>query len=234
MRKVDPQSLCTDFEQEIDSFIQFYQDGVGSLLALSNSKSRISLLSELVFHRGYVALESFISAWFIGCINRDTSQYLNFRENSIRQSVQSKFTLWDDSHLSYSPPKHPPFAQIASLLDKEEKNLTFKDFSQMKQRACDWLITDWYDKIKNISPERQAILDAAKSIRNCIAHQSPNSFQEMNQYIQQLPTTGNANLLKREINSVNNVGAYLKAKQQNKSRVEIFLDEFKAFGSELK
>jgi len=234
MRKINPSDICDDFENEIESFIEFYEDGIKSLRSLSNSKSRISIFSELVFHRSYVALESFISAWFLGCINRDASRYLSFREQAILQSIKEKFDPWDATHISYSPPSHPSSSDISSLLDKEERNLTFKNFCMMSQRANDWLSESWSSKVNQITTERRAILDTAKTVRNCIAHQSRDSFREMNESILQLPTTGNASFLKREINSVKDVGAYLKVNQQGQSRINIFLKEFKEFGSDLK
>jgi hypothetical protein len=191
-------------------------------------------LSEIVFHQSYVMLESFISAWFIGCINRDASVCLKFRENAIRNSVGDKFDAKDKSWLSYSPPKHPNVSDLAKLLDKEEKNITFKDYATMERRAKEWLSIPWSSKISSVALDRQVNINAAKAIRNCIAHRSQSSFSEINSVLQNLPNTGTSALLRRDANAVNIVGVYLKSLQQGKTRVEIFLDEFTQLANSLR
>lgn len=236
MRKVDPTDLCLDLINEIIDMRKFYISAAEALSDEAHADKQLSLLSEIVFHQSYVMLESFISAWFIGCINRDASVYLRFREKSIRDSVGEKFDAKDNSWLSYSPPPHPDVNVLAKLLDKEEKNITFKTYAKMECRAKEWLSITWSSKISSIALDRQANINAAKAIRNCIAHRSQSSFREMNNVLQNLPNTDTSTLLRRNINAVNNVGAYLKALplQQGKTRVEIFLDEFTQFADSLK
>ncbi|CAG1008659.1 hypothetical protein ANAEL_03702 [Anaerolineales bacterium] len=234
MRKVDPTDLCRSLTDEISELRQFYLDTTIAINAKARTDRQLSLLSELVFHQSYVMFESFISAWFIGCINRDASQFLRFRENTVRQSVKDKFDTRDETWLSYSPPKHPRVNDLARLLDKEEKNVTFKDYAAMEQRAKDWLTNAWSSKVSGITLDQRAIIDAAKVIRNCIAHRSQSSFKEMNDVLQNLPTTGASAFLRRDVNAVKVVGAYLKSLRQEKTRVEIFLDEFTQLANALK
>lgn len=233
MRKVDPSALCSDVRSELSALSAFCQAGENALASGPSAASNLSTLNELVFHRSYVAMETFISAYFIGCINRDASVFLGFRRNQITQSVRAKYAPWDVSHLTYSPPVHPTVADISSLLDSQDRNVTFKNYAEMIQRANDWLPNTWATKVGRVPADRQCILDAAKAIRNCIAHQSRDSFREMNSAIQALPTAGNAGLLHRPANSVSRVGAYLKAKMNGRPRTAIFIAEFDALAQNL-
>ena len=151
------------------------------------------------------------------------------------QSLESKFSQWDISHTRYSPPQNIPVAQVRSLLDASDKNIAFKDYATMEQHAQEWLAPVYYAKIAGVTPDRKQILDVAKKIRNCIAHRSAESFREMNQTIMAIRQTGSVALLRRSVNSINKVGAYLKAAQPGiNSRVEFFLDEFGAFAHQLR
>lgn len=233
MRKVDPTDLCLDVKSEIANLRQFYLDSVRLINTETPTGKKLSLLSEIVFQQSYVIVESFLSAWFIGCINRDASVYLNFRENAILASVQDKYDARDRAWLIYSPPPHPSVGDLATLLDKEEKNITFKDYATMEDRAQMWLSANWANKISNTSVEMKANINASKAIRNCIAHRSQSSFSEMNRTLLNLPNTGSSALLRRDANAVSIIGAYLKTVQQGRTRVEIFLDEFEQFAGAL-
>jgi hypothetical protein len=234
MRKVDPTGVCEDFQSELDSLEEFYQASLDALKGKPNASSRASTLSELVFHRGYVALESFLSAYFIACINRDASTFLAWRECRIRQSVESKFGQWDEDQVDYTPPPHPSVAVISSLLDSQDRNVTFPDFARAIQRAQDWMTPAWAVKISATHSERRLIVDAAKAIRDCVAHQSQDSFSRINAALQALPDRGNAGLLRRHLNAVANVGSYLKAVQGGQTRTTIYLREFRDLAERLK
>jgi len=234
MRKVNQTNLCDNLTKEIDELRQFYLNIRTAINAGTHTDKNLSLLSEIVFHQSYVKLESFISAWFIGCINRDASKYWNYRENAIYQSVKGKFDAKDVKWLDYSPPPHPKVNDLATLLEKDEKNLTFKNYMDMEQHAKDWLTSNWSSKVSGVTSDRKSIIDAAKAIRNCIAHRSPISFKEMNEILQKLPNTGSSALLRRDDNAVKSVGVYLKSLQQGNTRIEIFLDEFTQLANSFK
>ena len=231
MRKVNPADVCADFETEIDDLIGFF---TSSTQKFDADKDK-SVLAELVFHRGYVAVEAFFSAWFLGAINRDSTQYFTWRKAAITASVHDKYSAWDVTHLDYHPPSHVHVAALEALLDPDGWNITFKSVAAMTQRANDWLVPQFRGKVRGISVDRAAILDAAKAIRNCIAHQSQGSFDEMKQKLTAIPARGVGNDLRRPVNAVAIVGAYLKAEGHgDKSRVENYLDEFKGLATDLR
>jgi len=61
VRKVFPPAICKDFVREIQNLIDFHNDVAVALPKQSNYGNRFSTLAEVVFHRGYVAFEEFIS-----------------------------------------------------------------------------------------------------------------------------------------------------------------------------
>ena len=142
MRKINPADICDEFRDEISSLERFLSD---TMSTAPSSKNK-SLLAELVFHRAYVAVESFVSAWIIGAINRDSSQYITHRSNAVSQSVRDKFASWDVSHLNYSPPPHISVADLEALLDPDGWNITFKDYARFESRCADWLAQNYSSK----------------------------------------------------------------------------------------
>jgi hypothetical protein len=119
------------------------------------------------------------------------------------------------------------------LLDPAGWNITFKLYAKFESRSRDWLTQAFVSKVTGVPKQRKEIIDAAKAIRNCIAHQSESSFTEMNTFVGNLPNSGVARHLRTTVNSVSNVGAYLKSTVDGKMRVEHYLDEFKKFGGDL-
>jgi hypothetical protein len=230
MRKINPSDICDDFRTEISDLESFLTDSI----EVAASSRKKSILAELVFHRGYVAVEAFLSAWFVGAINRDSSQFLTHRSNAVQQSLSAKFSTWDVSHLTYSPPAHISVADLKKLLDPDGWNITFNSFDNLKNKCADLLVPLYRAKVNGVSSQRGKIIDAAKSIRNCIAHQSRSSFTEMNSLVGSLPNAGVAGNLRTSVNSITNVGSHLKSSVGGKMRVEHYLSEFKNLGSDLK
>jgi len=234
MRKVNPVDLCSDFQLELDALNEFRTEMGEHIVGTAGAAGRLSTLHEVVFHRGCVALESFLSAYLIGCVNRDATTFMEFRRGQIWQSVGAKYTDWDLEHLAYGPPQHPSLADVTGLLDGADENLAFGSFEQLAAFAQPRLAPEWYDRITATPVERRAIVDMARAIRNCVAHQSVVSFRRMNEAIEALPEVGNAGLLRRQVNAVRNVGAYLKAYQGERTRTRIIFDEFWALAEALK
>lgn len=230
MRKINPADICDDFRDEIITLETFLTDA----WAVAASSRDKSFLAELVFHRAYVAVESFLSAWIIGAINRDPSQFITHRTNSITQSVTSKFSAWDAGNLTYSPAAHIAVADLQSLVDPDGWNITFKSYEQLKSKCADWLTVMYKNKVDGVPARRQEIIDAARSIRNCIAHQSKGSFTTMNQQLSGLPNVGVCRHLRTTVNAVSNVGSHLKAVADGSTRVQLYLREFRELGGNLR
>ncbi|MCA9028961.1 MAG: hypothetical protein KDA86_27415 [Planctomycetaceae bacterium] len=230
MRKKDPTAICNQFKSEMDSFIKFRSD----LVSCAGSASNQSHLAAIVFHRAFVSLESYLSAWFVAAINRDSTQFLAHRESKIRDLVKSEISAWDENKLTYSPPIHISVSDLTVLVDPDEKNLTFYDHPDMQKKAAKWLSPAYKAKVDSIKFPLPNIYRAAKTIRNCIAHQSKSSFDAMNTTLNALPNTGVCGQLRNHVNSVNNVGSHLKAVFNGKTRTEIYLEQFKKIADQLK
>lgn len=241
MNKKNINKLSIDFHEEIDSLLTFYSEtvpAIGKRLASGGSPgydSHNSVLAEVVFHRGFVAVESFLSDWFIACINHNPSAYLKWRETAINNSVEDRFGKWYVEHfLTYRRLTHLKQSVIEELVNPEGENVTFSYHDQLKQRASDWLSPEWNSKVASVDKNRLLILDGAKKIRNRIAHNSRRSLTEMNDALKSLLKRGNALLLRPEKNSIKKVGSYLKAKPKNdRTRLQIFFEEFKGFADDL-
>jgi hypothetical protein len=230
MRKINPADICDDFRDEITTLETFLND----LWSVASSSRDRSFLAELVFHRAYVAVESFLSAWIIGAINRDSSQFISYRTNSITQSVTGKFSAWDASQLTYTPPAHIAVADLQPLVDPDGWNVTFKSYDKLKVKCADWLAASYRNKVDGVPTQRQNVIDAAKAIRNCISHQSQSSFAEMNEQLSGLPNSGVCRHLRTTVNAVSNVGAHLKAAGGGSTRVQLYLQEFRELGADLR
>jgi hypothetical protein len=230
MRKINPADICDDFCGEITTLETFLTDS-WSVVASSRDKS---VLAELVFHRAYVAVESFLSAWIVGAINRDSSQFTSHRANSITQSITDKFSAWDTSQLTYAPPAHIAVADLQPLVDPDGLNVTFKSYEKLKTKCANWLAASYRTKVDLVPIERQKVVDAAKAIRNCVAHQSQSSFTEMNQQLSSLPDSGICQHLRTNVNTVSKIGAHLKATAGGSTRVQLYLREFREFGGNLR
>ena len=230
MRKVDPSDVCDEFRDEIAALRQFSE----RMSALGPTKTERSRLVELTFHSAYVNAESFLSRWIIGAINRDSSAYTAFRANSIRESVKSKYSAWDSSKTTYAPPAHIPVADLERLLDPEGWNLTFKDFATFREKCNSWLTAPYLAKINSVPQAVRHALDAAKAIRNCIAHRSKNSFDEMNTRLTGMPVGGVLYHLRTKVNAVTNVGSHLKTVVGGKARWEHYFDQFNLLQAKLR
>ena len=230
MRKINPADICDEFRDEIGTLETFLTDS----LAVAYSSRNKSLLAELVFHRAYVAVESFLSAWIIGAINRDPSKFIAHRTTAITQSLSDKFSPWDALQLTYSPPAHIAVADLTILVDPDGWNLTFKSFDKLKSKCTDWLTPMYAAKVGAVPNQRQKLIDAAKAIRNCVAHQSRSSFTEMNAHLSALPNAGVCRHLRITLNAIGNVGSHLKAAAGGSTRVSLYLQEFKALGTDLR
>ena len=229
MRKKNPTAICDQFKSEMDGLVTFRADLISCAVSASNQ----SLLAALVFHRGFVSLESFLSAWFLAAINRDSSQFVSHREQKIRDLVKSEISQWDESKLSYSPPKHISVADLTSLVDPDDQNITFYDYEAIKKSADKWLAPAYRAKVDAINYPLPKIYRAAKTIRNCIAHQSQSSFDKMNSTLTALPNHLVCGQLRNHVRSVNNVGVHLKAVFDGKTRAEIYIEQFKRIADKL-
>lgn len=191
IRSENPEAMCEEFAAQLTAYREFYNNGLLAFGGNAHEDRHASMLSEAVFFQSFVALEEFLSFYFAGCVTRDAAPLLRSRERSIRQYLRDKWE-WDSPHITYDWPKSASFEDALTLLDSEGKNLTFRDCEQMLQRANEYLSPEHSVRFKRIPSDRLAVIDSARSIRNCLAHKSRRSFREMNAQLESLPDEGAA------------------------------------------
>ena len=111
--------------------------------------------------------------------------------------------------------------------------MAFSGYSDLLERAHESLPQGNTQKLEAVSEARRQVLDAARSIRDCVAHQSEYAFRRMNECLLALPAEPHTDPFRRRVNSVANVGAYLKAKPAGSARTVLFLGEFRALAEQL-
>ncbi len=234
MRKVDPTSICNDFDTEVSGLGAFLGDVAGGLDDRGAHDPRLGILCELVFHRGYVAFESFISALIIGCVNKDARPFLQYEAHRVDESIATKFSDAHAARTHFQVVKHLSVQEIDALLTSEGKNITFTTAEQMVSKAKQWLPSQYSSKFGKLSKNQLLAIDLSRLIRNCIAHQSHRSFDEMNKALRALPNVALLWNFRRGSNKVHDVGSYLKTSIAGRSRTELFLEQFRNIAGSLK
>jgi hypothetical protein len=222
-----------------------------------------SLLAETVFHEGYVAMECFLSDWYVRCIKLLPKTFLDKRREEVEGIMREaegqikkdygEATRTDFLACESKTPSKLTVESIRQYLDPKQYNVTFKGFGGLKREASKYLSTKWSQKVDHVPPLRQEILDTACSIRNFIAHNSQRSRENMDGAIRKIGhpdlRLGSRNAgskpaqkqkkppIKRE------AGPYLRAEtsetseiaqsKKNASRLELFFREFKALADDL-
>jgi hypothetical protein len=227
IRSEKPEVMCDEFQAQLNALREFYNNGLHAFSGTAHEERDVSALSEAVFFQSLVALEEFISFYFVGSVTHEPTQFLASRERLIRQYLEKRYVR-DSPHVTYTPPSSLSFEDARMLLDSDGKNLTFRDCEQMLQRAKEYLSPEHSVRFKRIPSDRLAVIDVARSIRNCIAHKSRRSLHEMQVRLGSLPEDGVIAVFGAGVSSVEHVGAYLKAAPLGRSRVDLFFDEFQA------
>lgn len=227
MRKVDPQSVRDQFHAEADDLITFIQRIGKTLSGSAHSELDISRLASTTFLTLYVSFERFQSDLFLAYLNRDFSQFQAFKESSIRSSVRHKFGSWLENRLKFARVAHIAIDELEGVVDPDGWNLTFRDVSEMKQRATNWLAGPHASRLNSLSAADDHLVDTAKSIRNFIAHESPSAKRKMNEKLASVNNAGGNGGLVRGGQNVHKVGAYLKAVKSGDRRIKRYADRLK-------
>lgn len=235
MNKVDTSKIKQNFSTRIDEKRAFF-DRVALLVSgTSTELTDLNFLCENYLTSIYVEFECLVSGLFHGYINNSNKRYMAFVEGKIQNSIKDKFSSWHASHTVFVPPEHIDSAKLSKLLDPTNWNITFKNVSDMKLRAKEWLVSSHAKKFSGISNSDEILIDAAHALRNCIAHNSESSRKVMNTKIRNLitgPSCTNVGL-GLTTNSVTKIGKYLRANSQQSIRVLVYSDRIKAIGLSL-
>ncbi|KAF0173706.1 MAG: hypothetical protein FD161_3751 [Limisphaerales bacterium] len=234
MRKRDLDSVLGDFKSDLKSLKTFYKKAHTGLEAQDEGKSQHGTLCELVFHSAYVAFETYVSSLFVAYINKDASAFSAAQEKRILSLVEQEVGVWHKDRTKFSPEPHIPMERVEELIDPNGYNLTFKSASEMKKRAKKWLAPNHASGFDALTESDLAFLDAARSVRNCLAHQSKSSFERMNECLGSKELTGQYAVFRRGQYLKSDIGAYLKSDVDGKSRLLAYLETIESVSKGLK
>ena len=229
MRKIQPSFVKKDFDSGIEDLRAFY---LAADEGISGDKNK-SFLAESTVLSGAVLWKGFLSDLFVAYINRDSSQFVVHLRNSFEGNLAGKQKRIYDKYVTLGLPSHVTKKDIGELTDASGSNITFRDYEEIVEGAKRWLAVKERGKIVGVSGPRKGLVNALVSIRNQLAHRSVGSRDRMNSAL------GHGSLtpikLKRGINKVSNVGAWLKSKPAgaNDNRLNIFLVELQALANSL-
>lgn len=205
----------------------FMGRGRRALQGAEHEKSDISQLASTTFLALYVAFEKFQSDLFLAYLNRDFSQYQSGIEAKISASIRDKYGQGVESRTSFTSVKHIRVSDLEGIVDPTGWNLTFRDTGMMKERADQWLVQNHASRIKGLSDHDARLIDTAKSIRDFIAYGSASSKERMNQSLSTIAQGSHNQFLGRGVQNVHNVGAFLKAVFDGRTRIGAYSDRLR-------
>jgi hypothetical protein len=221
MRKVDPADVRTAFKSELNEILAGYRRTAMALLGTGHAQADISRLSSGTFLVCYVAFERFVSDILLAYLNRDFSIYRKDLQSRVLQSVEGKFKKPVARRTRVRIPDHPSVAEVEAFVAADGRNVTFSDTKALKERAASWLGKSYAARIGSLSRGDAAIVDAAHSIRDFIAHRSPSSRSWMNEKLRAISAGPTAiRHLGRGVNEIHSVGSFLKASHRGVTRLE--------------
>lgn len=230
MRKIDPDSVKTDFAEQIEGLEAFHGRVYGSL----TSDADKTLLAEATFMSSAVAWEGFLSDLVVAYINRDSSQFADHLKRSLEAALAGKQRLILDRHCTVSMPRHMTRADILELLDASGSNITFQGVGDLKDMTRVWLVAAHHAKFDALTGPQAAMIAAWVAIRNHVAHRSTVSLERVNACLAASALHGTG--LQRDQNKVRQVGAHLKARapgQNGATRLLTYTTNMKAIAAAL-
>lgn len=234
MRRVDPEAIRRTFDAESDAVLVFYVRTVERILKTPTGKADLSRLSELVFIQAYIAFEGLLADLFRAYINRDPAAFLSETNARIAQSIKDKFGQWHADRLSFSSYRHIASQEIPLLLDRTGRNLTFPSADALQQRAQAWLAPQFAQKFAALRHEDLLVINAAKAMRDFIAHRSAAARATMNAVLAAIPKSPPTAGLGRGNKRVLSLGTFLKAPLASRGRrVTIYMGLLRSIASRL-
>lgn len=230
MKKLNPKDVADDFESEIARLIDYYSRSSTALVGSATEKSDTSLLTEHVFLAAAISFEGALSDIYFAYTNIDSSAFIQKKEALIKDLVKKEFGQWYADKFELGSIKHIKTAELYPLLDPRGYNISFYDGRAMVEKADKNLIPAHAAKYKALSTSQLKLINAAKFMRNCIAHRSESSYEAMTDALLKLLSSTFKNLGRNKDKQVKSIGAYLKSvvsTATGQSRLEVYLTEMK-------
>jgi hypothetical protein len=205
MRTANPNSIRDDFVAALADVRTTFISAENSNIAGGGKK----LITEFSFLSAAILLEGYISDLFVAYINRDDTAFAAHLVGHMKIETNDPFATEAKGFASISIRKHLTTAEIRSVLDSKDYNVTFPTVAAMKAGAGKWLSNADKLHFHNISAAHGAVIEATKAIRNFLAHRSPASKATMQNALT------NAHLpadLRRGQHQIKDAGSFLRAK----------------------
>ena len=234
MRKVDPATVYSRLERELEVLSSLYRRGYNGLRNVGHADLYRGKLAEITFHKSYVAFEIFASELFIGLINREPANFQSWMINKQSAVIANNVPAWLFNRLTISSTQHLPVEEVREALDPKRFNVTFRSAREMRRRANQWLSAANAAGILSLSVSDRDFINCSTEIRNYIAHESQSAHQTMNSQLIRVNKTGQNPEFARTNHGVNSVGAYLRAKPNGTGRVLAYITRLRDIGDRMK
>jgi hypothetical protein len=211
MRKISPEGVWNDFASQLDQQDEYFQK---SWNTLTGADERKIAAENYVLTTG-VMFEGYINDLIFAYANRDCSKAMQHLENSLHSCLKSapKAEAAFNKFGDFRHRDHLTKSELKEILDPEGRNTSFPDFNAIEERAQQWLAGAHAQRFTNLNAQHRAIINAAIAARNNLAHRSKSSLDRLNIAFDAgaLSPTG----LKRNVNSIQQAGHYLKSRPNN-------------------
>ncbi|MEE3507790.1 hypothetical protein QN399_16260 [Pseudomonas sp. 10C3] len=234
MRKIDLDNLYEKFESEAHFIRDLYLVTKGLYGELRERDAYLSKLSELCFHKLYVAYEIYISNLFVGLINKDSQNYQQWLFNKALQQVSVGVPIWVKSGITFKPVKHLTVEQARKAIDPNGFNKTFSTAGDMVKFARGKISAVSGRNINSLSQPDRNLINSCIAMRNFIAHESASSRSTMNSQLRKINIGGGNAGLDRQAREVHKVGAYMRSIVNGQSRLEVYVSRLCVIAHSLK
>ena len=216
-RKQDPNGVLEDFQQLVDSSIDVWRQTTSKVGTADLQKQ----LSVDAFQRLATGLEEFRSDWHVAAINRDGTVFRQRVKDEVVKLLsrgQRYAGVGQYVQLSIGDLR---VRELRDLLDPDGFHLALGSTRDWQKRAGEELAVKFADRLHHLPKADRTLLDTVVAIRNCIAHRSVSSIEQMNTAIASLSTKRDKRL-RRDGYRVqpSGLGAYLWASKDGTRRVE--------------
>lgn len=183
---------------------------------MSDSRNQ---LAEQMFFFAAVTWEQFLHDLFVTYVNNDPEQVRGSLLKDVRDLAEKRLGKDVASRIGIDLDQLN-MQQAAAILDKDGRNLTFRNSKELVIAAERWLVTKRSRRFSSMSDGDRCMLDAVVAIRNYVAHRSQASEDGMNECLvkDQVPSS-----LKRGKQRVVDVGSFLSSKPDGDGAIRLLL-----------
>ncbi|TLD71496.1 hypothetical protein FEM03_08205 [Phragmitibacter flavus] len=228
MRTLSPTSIRDDFLAALVDVETTFQAAESAGINAAGMK----LITEFSFLSAAILFEGYISDLFVAYINRDSSVFSAHLVGKMVIETIDPHAKRAKSLATISIHQRLTAADIRSVLDSRDYNITFPTVAEMKTGAGQWLAPSFKAYFVNLTASHAAILSATKTMRNFLAHRSGASKNEMQTALaaSDLPAS-----LRRGQHTIRDVGSFLRSRPtpQESLRFNQYLQALNQIGNAL-